>query len=479
MNRSQVLPLLFVLAWALQGMTQEPCKGSVLAIGSQIDRASVVGPQKGLVILQNGSTLFCLRNSGRPEIVASFELPPQTFLWDFLENSGQQTSYGEIFAQTATGVQSARIPKDGEGVTFTKVSAPGDLFRGRLSAAPVARKFVWRLGKVAYWVVPTLTGLRTFERNEDGQVKDCGLNLGRLTSEQSLGYGLGYRMKARVTVPYFTLDILDKNRPALLFRQDKNYAYRSLPSGAPKPWGKAPLSENNEVVKFEHRIPPLSLDYDDDGLIDLIHVDPGTGTTLVYQGRKREIGRGKKPDRVFRITGHVLWRWLEDGDGDGKKDLFLLELSKLNVLAQVKVMQKRSLPVVLSMRRQITRGRFEVSALWSDRFDLPCEISMTRNVKRVQFRAPIKLISNPKDGKLLLLAPEEKGKVAVYGRGEDGWEVQQYVPSAYTEKGFHVRPFDTQLWQGSKKSSPELLILIKNPQADKDRVLTLPIFGIG
>ncbi len=475
MNRLTNLILAIFLAMPALSLAQTQKMGpTILAKGHAIAGAYVVGVTGELAILQDGPVLFCMIWDKIPKIVARVVLPEETYLWDYVSPKAGMKAMGEIVVQVKGAVAAATIKSDGSVTKFNRLSAGGGLFRGRLSMPATRRRFAWRVVDDTYWVVPTLTGLRCFQRKKNGDVVDCGSESARLTSEQSLGHGLGYRLKARVTVPFFDLAVGDAGHPYLLFRQNRFYARRELPVGKGKIWGKAPDTDNNEVVKFEHRIPPLCVDFDDDGQRDLIHVDPGTGTTLIYRSGKRALGKGSEPDSVFRVTGHVLWRWLADGDGDGRKDLFLLELSKLNVIAQVKVMQKRSLPVILSMRRQLDDGRFQRSARWSDRFEFPCEISMTRNVRRVRFRAPFKLLQEGNQ-KLLLLGPAKEGGVACYERVEKHWVPMASYPELLMARGFHFKPFDDQRWLANSGARPSVMLLMKNPQSADDCVMTLKI----
>ncbi|MFT7620467.1 MAG: hypothetical protein ACI97A_004124 [Planctomycetota bacterium] len=468
---------LFCISWLLLLMSSNVYAqrtSNVLASGHQLTCAKVVGKNADVVLIQDGQTLFCMsQKKDGPAISNIVVLPKKSYVWDFVDSAPGVDGLGEIIVQTAEGVQGAVVKSTESSPQFVKLSEAGDLFRGNLSAPAVGKKFAWRVGTRTYWVIPTLTGLQTFERDAEGKITDFGVKPARLTSTQALSSSMGYRLKARVTVPFFDLDTDAEGQQNLLFRQDSYYSSRPFSSGELGTWGKAPSTEDNLVVEFEHRIAPLCLDFDGDGRKDLLHVDPGSGTTLIYESRKRELGKGAEPNRVFRITGHILWRWLIDADGDGKKDLFLLELSKLSKIAQVKVMQNRSLPVVLSMRRQLSGGRFQASANWSDHFELPCEISLTRNVKRVRFRAPVQLIKTLNQ-EVQLLAPAEEGKVATYRRAENSWEVMSTHPHLYVEDGFLAEPFDAQIWQ-SGESRGHLILLARNPKAAKDRVLMLPL----
>ncbi len=443
-----------------------------LARGDHLDRVSMSSGGGPFLLVQDGSVIHVMTWKEGPRVASSLVLPRGTFTWCWVSNRSGDTP-GAILAQTAHAVQRARVHLNGKVDPFETLLEPVSLYRGRLSIPPVRRPFAWNTSGGLLVVVPTLAGLQLFLCLDSGGVQDLGEEAARVTSEQSLGYGLGDRLSARVTIPYFDVGSI-QGRDVLFFRRDAHYATRPIPDGRAAPWGRAPLVDHVQVVKFDHRVPPLLTDLDGDKSADLVHVDPGMGTTLIYRSSQRTPGKNAEPDRVFKVGGHVLWRWLMDGDGDGRRDLFLLEVSRLSVLAQVKVMQKRTLPVTLSMRPQKKNGRFRASAAWSDRFSLPCDIVMTRNTRRVHFRAPFALV--PQRGKSCLLVTAVDGEeIRILRRASRGWESVADTGLPVAKRGFYQDAFSACLWQDAPVGPGRVVFLVKDPQENGDRVLMVPL----
>ena len=458
-------------AWILASLpgfsllsAQESYEPRLLAWGDRIDSHVVVDGGRSLMVQgEMGISLFNFKP--KAALVVDFDLPSSTYLWDYQPakvGSPQLLSIGQKgFSVSAAGrhgrIGKALLPSQG-------------FFRGRLEGTALRSRMLNTEAKDRWICLPTLSGFEIyrFDAEFTAGLRQQSIKA-RVNSIQSLGYGIGYRMQTRMTVPFYSwTDIDGDGSKDFLFRRGDDFAWCSLTAGSkPKSWGPAPLKESTEVLGFDHRVPSLTGDFDGDGRGDLLHCDTGNGNVFVYRGAKRATQERVEPEQVFRLGGHVLWRWFVDGDGDGKQDLFLLTLGRLNIVAQVSVIKNRALPVRLTMRRQMKDGRFSVSADWNDKFSLPCEIAMTRSVKRVRFRSPLRILS-AKDQSVRLMAPQADGGLGIFRRGNKTWELIRTTAKLVVENGYVAAPFASAVNDtGIGKSSP---VLTKEPGQKSDHL---------
>ncbi len=452
-----------VLALAGPGAAQAKIAVRTLALGQGLSSIRVV--PEGLLV-QGESRVSLMDPGPEARVLAEAPLPSGVFAWTRVVGPDgarleMQSSAGRI-----------RVPFVGPDAERPAPSIlPGvSLFRGNATAAPEPRDFVRSSGGIDYVVRPRLEG---FDVGIDGE---SFVLPAAVASEQSLGWGLGYEMSARMIAPFFAF-VEGDGRPGadILYRDGSRFMLRALAPDMAKVesvvWGLAPAAESTEVVRFDQRVPPLVRDLDGDGLADMIHLDTGGGYVFVYRGRGRAQGEGREPDQIFNVGGHALWRFLEDVDGDGRLDLLVLTMSRMNVVAQVNVMRERSLPVRLYCRLQREDGDFAPSASWSLGLQLPCEIALTRNVRRVRFRAPL-LVLGHREGRARILGTRN-GRLALFEREGDDWKELVSAPDLVLDQGHWADPFDAPRGDLDGDGRDEVYLLARDVDGDLDRLLRL------
>ena len=428
-------------------------------LGQCVALSTPSGPR---LLVQTGHGVRALRREGDGLVVDwSAPLPVDTFIWNAVAGPGGPT----LTTMSPAGVRLG-VVADGK-VTWGTGGGGGDVFRGRLSTAPVRRPFSAASSDAVDFIVPSLESL-AWSRAGAKTTPVATLDT-TARAKDDLGWGLGYRMSARVTVPWFTFADVDADG-------DRDVIYRAgaelrVSSAQDAAWGRAPESENTEILRFEHPVPPLAGDWDGDGRADLVLTDPGEGLVFGYRGAGRPGTEVRGPDQVMKLDGWVLSRWLVDGDGDGKLDLVLLTIPKISLLQQVGVARRRAVDGRLTLHRQDDDGGFSPAPKWRMKLELPIAVSVTRDQREIRFRAPV--LPFVSGGVLNVLGPDEEGTVSIRRRTEDAWEVVTETPELLTDSGFVADPFDVAIGDLDGDGRPEMVVVIRAEEDTSDRAVVL------
>jgi len=376
------------------------------------------------LMVQCGRELISLDlRSGGPQIDGQTELPETSYVWNVAP--GRDADDDGILSLGSAAVQ--HISRHDPQAALQDVAETAGLFRGSPTRASRRTDFTLVDGASVHFVSPELDELRWMRLDQGA---DRAEEVARLPTsalaQQILGYGLADSMSCRLSVPFFRLGP-SPSGPSLLFQRDDRLLRYSSSSGEMVDVGHAPRGgdpETRKILGFDHRIPPLSEDWDGDGELDVLFTIPGEGKVLAYGSARRGSvtpGDDQGPDQTLVLSGWILHRWLIDGDHDGRADLVLLEVPKLGMLGQVSVLHSNRMFGSLTLRRQLQDGRFDPSPLWSESFDLPISISLRRKQRSIRFPAPVAPLLDPRDG-LLLLLPDASGPI-LGKRDETGFEV--------------------------------------------------------
>ncbi len=382
-------------------------------IGQGADLVDVYPIDANRVALQLGRSLVRMQFEGdRPKVTGLIRLPVDGFVFD-IDGSGA-VSVG------ATGLEH-HVFRDGSSAGFapSQVSAVrSDLFRGNSSTHPLQRDL---LADSARAIVPTLSGFQVVSLSESGFRVRGQLDVVP-TSEQTLGWGLGYRMSSKVTLPSVTHgDLNGDGRGDLLLRQGESMLAAfgtSTGWGPTQSWGKAPRKLDTEVIDFEQRVAPITADVNNDACADHILFDPGAGRVYFYSSRDRIAkANDRQPDQIIKVSGWILHGALFDIDGDGMKEIFLLSIPKLNLLGQLRAFKKSLLSVQLEVRKITPDGLISRSPILRKRCELPVVISLTRNRRVCNYRAFIAPVRTAAGWSLLLPGADGVGTVVQAYRG--------------------------------------------------------------
>ena len=207
-------------------------------------------------------------------------------------------------------------------------------------------------------------------------------------------------------------------------------------------------------MNFQQRVPSITADVNGDSCADHFLFDPGAGCLFFYSSKKRQVAPcNKQPDQIIKVSGWVLHGSLFDIDGDGKKELFLLSIPKLNLLGQLRAFKKSMLSVQLEVRKITSDGLVSRSPLLRRRCELPVVISLTRNRRICNYRAFLAPVKTPTGWSLLLPAEDGQGtSVQAYDGVEPVGNAVSFWPPLAADSHF-TRPFAPITLQGGGQSS--------------------------
>lgn len=402
-----------------------------LAQGVDVIEAFSLGADS--VAIQVGNSLIRTQiRGGGPRITGQLQLPSKTFLYDF-------TKTGAV-AVGSNGVEERAFLRDpGKGPSSKALAGTaGPLFRGHPSTSPLRRPLIQDGSRI---ILPTLSGFDVLDFSADGVRTPQAIDV-QSVSEQSLGWGLGYRMSSKVTLPALSHgDLNGDGRSDILLRSEGSLTAWFSGSGS-QLWGRAPRKLDTEVVNFTQRVSSITHDIDGDSRDDHVLFDPGAGLVLFYASKGRtDAPCDRQPDQIIKVSGWVLNGAVFDIDGDGVDELFLLTIPKMNLLSQLRAFKKSLIAVQLDVRKITDDGLISRSPILRRRFELPVVISLTRNRRVCDYRA---LVSPIKTGdSWALLQPGNDGETVMQpfrGIEPDG-EPQLFWPALAADAHF-TRPFN-------------------------------------
>ncbi|MEE9394890.1 MAG: VCBS repeat-containing protein [Planctomycetota bacterium] len=413
----------------------------------------------GTLCYQSGFQLQWMRLEKRKaKALGQLTLPADTTIYDVVI-----TPQGRlVLALGEGGVFGATINfGDKKPAPWKRITDGGNLFRGRVDLAPRRQKLMQLDPQGQLWFVrPGLQELTVFRLDAKLDILTKPKVISAPSeAEQKLGWGLGYRMRVRIVPPYFRLAFTAAKKMQLLFRSKSNWQ-SWIAGDLTSKWSASPTSEDHRLIDFDMPVPPLLADFDGDGSTDIILTDPGSGTLFVSRGKGRPAADRIQPDQVIRVGGWALWRWLADANGDGRLDLVVASVPKLNLLEQVAVLKRQSIPFRLDVRLQRENGEFAESTILKHRGRLGVELVITRTRRSIHFRDPLRLICKP--GGLSLLAPFE-GELALLKAVKGKWAVDRVLKRPAAEKAVYLDPFEPSLPSQSKAQSATSWFRVRRP----------------
>ncbi|MCA9319661.1 MAG: VCBS repeat-containing protein [Planctomycetes bacterium] len=450
LGRASLIGLILLGTTATQAQDLPVVTGKLLASSEDIEHCStMVAPPAGgapRLILQSGHEIRVIELADAPQVLAEAVLPSRSYVWDTADLEDGPA----LLVMSKEGLLGRHLlAKD---ASWQTLAAADGLFRGRLTSAPLRHRLARSHGALGLDIVrPTETALGVTRWSKEG-ASQLALHPTTVRSDQNLGWGLGYTMTSRLSVPYFEFA-----QRGLLFRRDTDLMLADLDQGGePALWGRVPRDRDNKIFKFKIWVSDMISDWDGDGASDLLYCDPGDGLVLCYRGKGRPGAEKPGPDQAIRISGYVLWRWLIDVDGDGRKDLLILRIPSLNLLGQLQVVTQGKLPTTLEVRRQKEDGSFEESVTWSEAMAMPVEVSLTRSQRRIRYRAPLTPFLSGKE--LWLVGPEDAGGVSVRRRGAGGFETVCTLRGVGRKDEICEAPFETAVAIDAQGVARDLII---------------------
>ena len=400
--------------------------------------------------------------------LGAVDVPAAAFLWDLIAAADMPPN-GGVCSLSAEEFRVQAFGAAGADVRFR--AKAGDFLRGLPTGDP--ERTPMSLGRTSHglrFLIPSAHGLEVLMCAEGRETERFGVPL-PVAGEQTPGWGLGYRMTSRIATPFFAVgSFLEEDRPQVLFRSGSSFAVKALGADSKEfAYGPAPDSVATTILNFDHVVPPLPIDWDRDGRGDLVLTDPGHGTTILYRGAGRSAGEPRQPDQIFRESGWALSRAFGDFDGDGRDDLCLGTVPKLNLLEQVQALRSQKIPVRVTIRRQLPNGGFESAPSAQARCDMPILMALTRNRRTVRFRAPIAVV--PWGKRSAILVAEDATLAMVLALAEDGTLGRVgALNGAIQSKEAWVTPFDPPTADFDGDGRPEVLCVLAESDAGDARI---------
>jgi VCBS repeat protein len=415
-----------------------------------------------------------------------FALPPDASAWDLCPDaelpadllargvavSGDSLTWFEIGREAARDRREVRAELDG-------------LFRGRPEAGPTRLSFFAPRHHEDDFAlaIPGMAELGHYVlRKSDGKVLRRRALPVPVYSDQTLGYGLGWNMRTELRVPAYHHGLAGAQASSpplyeLLVRERRQWTLFQE-DGRRRPFGPTAKDETHLILDFAVRVPSQSGDFDGDGALDLLVFDPGGGYVLNYLGRSRRAGaddeakaRGPEPDQLIRTGGWIFRAWAADMDGDGLQDLALLQIPKLNVIDQVKVIREAAIPVTFEVRRREADGRLSETPTATLKGSLPVALSLTRNDRRIEPRLPLMPLPRPGAAGGLIF-PRDQASWQFERDGEGVWQPKRELVPLRVEETVAFPAAGA--WRAQEGGGE--LLLIHRPDEGVGRVLryTLP-----
>lgn len=427
------------------------------------------------IVVQRGRRVeLSTREKTTFTVAAVADLPDDAFLWDIRSQIGDTVA--SIVAVTPKGlaIVECRAPEAPPSVKFHPLAI--DLFRGRPTGPPLRYAlFGQKTAQTGDVFLPTLSGILHVRLKEDGTVEEIERVPLSAKSTPKLGWGLGYRIEARLTPSFVAAgDWNSDGRDDLLVRGEKSFLALVEKDGrwqAAAPVAPAPSAESAKILDFDYRVAPLVGDFDGDGVVDWLLTDPGNGLQYAYFGRGRLTDAApRQPDQVMKESGWSIGRIVIDADGDGRFDLMRLSIAQLNLLEQVQVLRKNVLPLRATFHPMTKDGSFAERSAADMRVEMPIALSITRTKRTVNFRAP--LVCGRDGREMRVLGPGEKGG-ALFRWTDDGAVEVKSIDLTVDRKSFYARPFDPPTTDCNNDGIDDFLFLIKSPEDGRDRVSLL------
>lgn len=178
--------------------------------------------------------------------------------------------------------------------------------------------------------------------------------------------------------------------------------------------GRKP-KRRNTLLKFE--APPRIVDLDGDGMLDVATTYPTKGQVLVFLNRKGRIDLNA-PDASLQGPGWSTGIYVEDLDGDGRREIVMGVVRKLDLFSGISAFLSKKVDLELHFFRSDARGLFRNEPAQILTFSIPFTFTATRDSTQIDLTFwPTFEADADGDGMKDLLLEADGGMMAIY-RGE-------------------------------------------------------------
>jgi hypothetical protein len=215
-------------------------------------------------------------------------------------------------------------------------------------------------------LVPQRDGVSVFLRDAAGACvlnQQIPLDLGSLAPQW--GSGLGRLVSTYALPRILVADLLGRGRPQLVLSAQDMLAVHAL--GEDGRFGHEPETTlalrgrkpRRRFRMFQYQLIPSLSDLNGDGAADILHIQPGRGEINAFLGAPGgrslfpTVEKPRLPDDAKKIDGYIPSFWLRDLDRDGRQDLVLSTVEKLNVISGLQIFLTRQVDIQL----MVFRGR--------------------------------------------------------------------------------------------------------------------------
>jgi hypothetical protein len=316
-------------------------------------------------------------------------LPWKAWLWCI--EPATKAHHARIWIQGEQGAEIVHPETSGE----TPQCAGKTLFVGSCSGKPLAKPFLMDVNQdeLLDVIVFESAGLQVWRGVADGTKSKLGSPLNIKTdhrlkaSDQGISHQsarpVQRRIEERIRVPLFGFsDLTGNGHPDLWVFQNRHITIQEQnPDGSfagPRP--PVLLSEKRSKSRerfFSYELPPLLADLNGDGVTDIVSIYPGRGKAYVYRNRKDLVAE-RTPDQTRAVDGWLTHYWLEDINGDGRKDLILSAVEKFGVVGGLRILVNKEVELQLLVYLTGEDGLPAKQADYRKTITVPFSVSLSR-----------------------------------------------------------------------------------------------------
>ncbi len=251
-------------------------------------------------------------------------------------------------------------------------------------------------------LLPQRDGVSVFRQTAPGTYAlDQQIPMGLGAPLPQWGTGIG-RLVTTYAMPRVLVgDLLGRGRPQLLFFENDMLAVHA--AGKDGRFGWRPETElalrgrkRQRRIRFvQYQLPPTVRDLNGDGAADILHVVASRGEVHLFLGVPGgDATGGGAPGGDFpfptvekpvpatdskKIDGYIPNYWIRDLDGDGRQDLLLATIAKLNVISGLQIFLTRQVDIQLMAFLNGPEGRYSREPDFVRDFTVPLSMYATRD----------------------------------------------------------------------------------------------------
>jgi hypothetical protein len=246
-------------------------------------------------------------------------------------------------------------------------------------------------------LAPGTSTVRAIDR-ADGAVIDLGV---RPRRTRDRGFGLTGQVIDDLVVPHVFGFVRGGAVQAIVAEAD---SYVRISGRTRTPLPAVDLQEGATIEGFEHTVPPLFTDLDDDGVPDLVRVDAVRGVVAVQAGLDRET---MPAPRVILLKAPILATDAADMTGDGTPELLVLRLPPLTPLQQLAILMESKLSATVFVYGLDGDPKSAPAPIASIEIPIAVKIVVGDQVRRAEIQDLIAFAN----GKALLASPGKNARV--------------------------------------------------------------------